>query len=73
MRSLSSLHERLLFATPRPVFELYDLEHDPYELNNLSGRAATAEIENALRNELARWMVRESDFLPLPSQQYPKE
>jgi arylsulfatase A-like enzyme len=64
---LPSLHERLYFTVPRPVFELYDLEADPYELNNLSGQAATAEIERTLRSELVKWMVREGDFLPLPA------
>jgi arylsulfatase A-like enzyme len=64
---LSPLHERLLFAAPRPIFELFDLERDPFELTNLAGQPATEAIETALCNELARWMVRESDFLPLPS------
>jgi N-sulfoglucosamine sulfohydrolase len=71
--TLSALHRRLLFQKPRPVFELYDLETDPYELNNLAGQRATEAIETALRNELAKWMVREGDFLPLPSLKYPKE
>lgn len=72
-KRLSALHERLLFADPRPVFELYDLEADPYELINLAGKPATAEIETTFRNELARWMVRESDFLPLPSTKLPAQ
>jgi hypothetical protein len=52
---------------PRPVFELYDLEKDPYQLENLAGDAATAKVEKELREELDRWMVKESDYLPLPS------
>ncbi len=71
--SLSPLHERLLFASPRPEFQLYDLESDPHELNNLSGQAATAAIEATLRSALGKWMVRESDFLPPPSPQWPRE
>jgi arylsulfatase A-like enzyme len=69
--ALSALHRRLLFAMPRPLFELYDLEKDPYELNNLSGQPATGMIETTLRNELGKWMVRESDFVPPPSIKLP--
>jgi N-sulfoglucosamine sulfohydrolase len=65
--NLSELHERLYFKLPRPIFELYDLEKDPFQLNNLAGKKATAEIERELRIQMDRWMVRESDFLPLPS------
>ena len=64
---LSSLIERLYFQRPRPVFELYNLEKDPFQLQNLAGGPATAAIETELRLQLDRWMVRESDFLPLPS------
>ena len=64
---LSALHERLYFQNPRPVFELYDLEKDPYELENLAGREDQRELERSLREELERWMIRESDYLPLPT------
>ena len=64
---LSSLHERLYFQNPRPVLELYDLQEDPYELQNLAGREDMNAIEQVLRQELDRWMIRESDFLPLPT------
>jgi len=63
---LSSLHDRLYFQTPRPIFELYDLEEDPFQLNNLSGMREMEGIEARLRAALDKWMVRESDFLPLP-------
>ena len=64
---LSELHERLYFRTPRAIFELYDLDRDPYQLKNLSGDPSVAEVEKALRSHLDRWMVLESDYLPLPS------
>ena len=64
---LSGLHDRLFFQIPRPVFELYDLQHDPYELENLAGSETVEAIEEVLRQELDRWMIRESDYLPLPS------
>ncbi len=64
---LSALHERLYFQNPRPIFELYDLETDPFQLTNLAGRKAMESIEERLRFEMDKWMIRESDFLPLPS------
>lgn len=70
---LSALHERLIFPKPRrAIFELFDLEKDPYEMTNLAGQKDMAEIENKLKIELARWMVREGDFLPIPSLRYPE-
>ena len=65
--TLSRLHDRLYFRNPRPVLELYDLEADPYELENLAGQEELRSIEQSLRLELERWMIRESDFLPLPT------
>lgn len=64
---LSALHERLYFKLPGPTFELYDLQEDPFQLKNLAGSKATAEIERTLRTKMDLWMVRESDYLPLPS------
>jgi hypothetical protein len=60
-------HERIYFQNPRPIFELYDLENDPFEMNNLAGQASIRKIETGLREKLDQWMVRESDFLPLPT------
>ncbi|MEZ5397305.1 MAG: sulfatase [Bryobacterales bacterium] len=65
--ALSALHEQLYFRNPRPVFELYDLERDPCELDNLAGDPKLEAVEKDLREELDRWMIRESDYLPLPS------
>jgi len=72
-KQLSPLHQRLIFPQPRrPIFELFDLEADPYEMENLAGRKETAELEMKLRIALARWMVREGDYLPMPSLAYPE-
>ena len=65
--TLSALHERLYFQNPRPLFELYDLQEDPFQLENLAGKARVEAVETKLRTEMDKWMVRESDFLPLPS------
>jgi arylsulfatase A-like enzyme len=55
------------FTTPRPVYELYDLETDPSELNNVSGSAELAKIEQELRTALAEKMILDFDYLPLPA------
>lgn len=70
---LSALHERLYFHLPRPIFELYDLDDDPFQLDNLAGAKATESIETRLRVEMDKWMIRESDFLPLPSHAHQEE
>jgi arylsulfatase A-like enzyme len=55
------------FTTPRPVYELYDLDQDPSELNNLSGQPAVAAVERSLRLALAEKMILDFDYLPLPA------
>ncbi|MEM9644599.1 MAG: sulfatase [Planctomycetota bacterium] len=64
---LSPLHQQLYFRNPRPVVELYDLKNDPLELSNLAGNKSVAGVEKTLREELESWMIREHDFLPLPT------
>jgi len=51
-------------ATPnydRPERELYDLEDDPLEMNNLSGAAEMASVEQDLRERLHAWQVETDD------------
>jgi arylsulfatase A-like enzyme len=55
------------FTTPRPVYELYDLQSDPSELENLSGKPEVAEVERELREKLAEKMILDQDYLPLPA------
>ena len=55
------------FKTPRPVYEMYDLESDPSELNNISGLPEYTEVERELRTALAEKMVLDFDYLPLPN------
>ncbi len=66
-KTLAPLFSRLYFQKPRPVFELYDLKKDPFELHNLAGQAEYKSLETEMRQELDKWMVREQDYLPLPS------
>ncbi len=55
------------FTTPRPVYEFYDLEKDPFELENLSGRPEVAAAERELRLAMAKKMIADFDYLPLPA------
>ncbi|MEX0321487.1 MAG: sulfatase-like hydrolase/transferase [Puniceicoccaceae bacterium] len=54
-----------LFA-PKPFEELYDLENDPNELNNLAADPQFAAIKNELSGELEKWIlrIRDAAFLP---------
>lgn len=45
----------------RPAVEFYDLENDPYELENLSENAQYAGIMKELRTELDAWMAQQND------------
>ncbi len=51
---------------PRPVLELYDLESDPAELENLAGRKELAPVQRRLLEALEEKMILDWDFLPLP-------
>jgi arylsulfatase A-like enzyme len=64
--NLKSEHEKAYFTNPRPVFELFDLDKDPGELNNLAGSPELREVEHELKVALAEKMMRDYDFLPLP-------
>jgi arylsulfatase A-like enzyme len=63
---LAPEYVRAYFTTPRPTFELYDLDEDPGELNNLAGRGDRAQAERELKEALSEKMILDWDFLPLP-------
>lgn len=63
---LTPLLQRLYFSPTRPMFELFDLESDPSEFNNLIGREEHAAVERELKAALQEWMILERDYLPLP-------
>lgn len=69
---LSTELEKLYFTSPRPVYELYDLEKDPSELENLAGRKELASVEHELKEALQRKMILDFDYLPLPIPPPPK-
>jgi hypothetical protein len=56
--------QRSCFVVPRPEVELYDLEKDPHELNNLAGKPEYQKVEQELRAELDQWQEATYDRLP---------
>lgn len=56
----------LYFPPTRPMFELYDLQQDSYELTNLAGKPELAATEKKLKALLQEWMILNRDYLPLP-------
>jgi arylsulfatase A-like enzyme len=63
---LAPAQEALYFAARRPMFEVFDIEADPFELKNLAGEHETAATEKQLKAALQEWMILERDFVPLP-------
>lgn len=45
----------------RPEFELFDIQHDPYCLNNLSGNQDFASIESEMKNALIEELKKSGD------------
>lgn len=64
--ALDAKFSRAFFSEPRSMFELYDLQDDPYEFNNLAGKRESAAVENELKAVLQEWMILNQDYLPLP-------
>jgi hypothetical protein len=58
--------DRAYFSNPRPVIELYDLEKDPSELNNIADRPENAGLVRELKIALQEKMILDYDFLPVP-------
>jgi len=57
---------KLYFSRTRPMFELYDLEKDPNEFNNLAGTKEVESCERELKAAMQEWMILQRDFIPLP-------
>ncbi|MBM3761546.1 MAG: sulfatase [Acidobacteria bacterium] len=58
--------DKAYFTRPRPVVELFDLDKDPSELNNVAGLPEYSQVEEELKVALQEKMVRDYDFLPPP-------
>ena len=54
-------HTHKIIHYPNNEWELYDLESDPYEITNLYGNAAYAEVQQDMAQRLANY-IRETDF-----------
>ena len=63
---LAATIERLYFSPTRPMFELFDLQADPSEFDNLAGTPEAAAVEEELKAALQEWMILQRDFVPLP-------
>jgi arylsulfatase A-like enzyme len=69
MHESNTLPERFdnaFFSDPRPMFELYDRQQDPYEFNNLVDDPQYREIAHRLKAQLHEWMIVNKDFANLP-------
>lgn len=61
-------NQELFFSDTRPLEELYDLENDPYELNNLAANPEYAGILTEYANVLNKWIIETDD-----KGQYPED
>ncbi|MBN1417651.1 MAG: sulfatase [Planctomycetes bacterium] len=55
------LAARIAWLFRRPAEELYDLDADPYEMENLAGDPKLAEVRIRLGKELDAWMAQQRD------------
>ena len=62
--TLKPEHERAYFSRPRPVLELYDLDADPGELNNLAGRAEHHDVQQTLMAAMLDKQIADHDYVP---------
>ena len=62
--SLKPEHDRAYFQTPRPVLELFDLDTDPGELQNLAGKPEYKDVQLTLMAALQEKLITDFDFVP---------
>jgi len=63
--NLNELQSRFYLPARSPE-ELYDLENDPFEINNLAGDPANNEVLSSLRVRLYEWMDETNDPVLIP-------
>lgn len=81
MRELRRLYEKdslnkeqaLWLNTPKPEEELYDLQNDPYELNNLAGKSELQDTLVHFRNVLKTWIAETHDLGEYPEMELIKK
>jgi uncharacterized sulfatase len=68
--------QELFMAAEKPAEELYDIQADPHEVNNLALSPRHVVIKKTLSNELDKWMTAVGDMgirdepIPLADQWY---
>ncbi len=62
--TLKPEHEKAYFQRPRPVFEMFDLEKDPYELNNVAGQPEYKDAQQTLMAVMQEKIITDYDFVP---------
>ena len=60
--NMLSPEQKLWFQVPKNPEEFYDLENDPFELNNLIGDDNYSKELNELRKQLSNWMKEINDL-----------
>ena len=55
------LAARIAWLFNRPAEELYDLENDPYEMNNLAADSQFETIKTRLQKQLDQWIAQQGD------------
>lgn len=53
--------QSLVFQSPRPMIEIYDLENDPEELDNIADLKSSLEAGRTLARQLVRWQKETKD------------
>jgi len=61
--------QELFMAEQRPVEELYDLQNDPYEINNLADDPQYRDKLTEMRNALKTWIIETGDKGEIPEPQ----
>ncbi len=61
MKENEHARKRVEYAKKRPEFELYDLQEDPFELNNLASDPEQKQTVNELKAKMQAWMDQQGD------------
>jgi hypothetical protein len=64
-----SPEQKLWFQVPKSPEEFYDLENDPFEINNLIGDNNYSNQLNDLRKQLDNWMEEINDLGHMPEKE----
>ena len=57
-------HANAYFRNPRPVLQLFDLDKDPGELNNVAGREEYKDVQQTLMAVMLEKQITDYDFAP---------